>query len=75
MIYCNLSDSKFEYGIKIEGNGLHIRDELAVILIELNKTPAGIYLLLDALEQSEDPDRQDYYDSEIRAFSGSRQEE
>lgn len=68
MIYINLSDASRKRGAKIKGNGADIRDELSVILIELNKTPAGISLILEALEQSEDPDWQDYYDSEIRAF-------
>ena len=68
MIYINLSDASQKRGAKIKGNGADIRDELAAILIELNKTPAGIYLILDALEQSEDPEWQDFYDSEIRAF-------
>ena len=62
MIYCNLSDSKFEKGIKIEGKGLHIRDELAAILTELNKTPLGTSMVLDALEQCEDPDWLENYD-------------
>ena len=62
MIYCNLSDSEFEKGIKIEGNGLHIRNELAVILTELNKTPLGTSMVLDALEQSEDPEWLENYD-------------
>ena len=52
----------------IKGNVADIRDELAIILTELNKTPAGISLVLDALEQSQDPEWQDFYDSEIRAF-------
>ena len=68
MIYCNLSDSSHKRGAVIKGKGADIRDELAAILIELNKTPVGISLILDALEQSEDPDWQDYYDSQTRAF-------
>ena len=67
MIYINLSDASRKRGAKIKGNGDDIRDELAAILIELNKTPAGISLVLDALEQSEDPEWQDFYYSEIRA--------
>ena len=65
MIYINLSKRG---ALRIKGNGAAIRDELAVILTELNKTPAGISLVLDALEQSNDPEWQDFYDSEIRAF-------
>ena len=69
MIYINLSKTSRKRGaLRIKGNGADIRDELAVILTELNKTPAGISLVLDALEQSEDPEWQDFYDSEIRAF-------
>ena len=68
MIYCNLSDASRKIGGEFEGNDADIRDELSAILIELNKTPAGISIVLEALEQSEDPDWQDYYDSEIRAF-------
>ncbi len=69
MIYINLSKTSRKRGaIRIKGNSADIRDELAIILIELNKTPAGISLVLDALEQSEDPEWQDFYDSEIRAF-------
>ena len=68
MIYCNLSDASRKRGGEFEGNSADIRDELSAILIELNKTPAGISIVLEALEQSEDPDWQDYYDSEIRAF-------
>lgn len=65
MIYINLSKRG---ALRIKGNGVKIRDELAVILTELNKTPAGISLVLDALEQSQDPEWQDFYDSEIRQF-------
>ena len=69
MIYINLSKTSRKRGaIRIKGNGAEIRDELAVILTELNKTPAGISLVLDALEQSDDPEWQDFYDSEIRPF-------
>ena len=69
MIYINLSKTSRKRGtLRIKGKGTDIRDELAVILTELNKTPAGISLVLDALEQSEDPEWQDFYDSEIRAF-------
>ena len=68
MIYINLSNTSCKRCAKIKGNGADIRDELAAILIELNKTPAGISLVLDAIEQSEDPEWQDFYDSEIRAF-------
>lgn len=69
MIYCNLSDASRKIGAEFKGNYADIRDELSAILIELNKTPAGISIVLEALEQSEDPDWQDYYDSKIRAFS------
>ena len=68
MIYCNLSDASRKRGAVIKGKGADLRDELSAILIELNKTPAGISLILEALEQSEDPDWQDFYDSEIRPF-------
>ena len=68
MIYCNLSDASRKIGCVFKGNDADIRDELSAILIELNNTPAGISIVLEALEQSEDPDWQDYYDSEIRAF-------
>ena len=69
MIYINLSKTSRKRGaLRIKGNGAKIRDELAVILTELNKTSAGISLVLDALEQSQDPEWQDFYDSEIRAF-------
>ena len=68
MIYINLSKTSRKRGaLRIKGNGADIRDELAIILTELNKTPAGISLVLDALEQSNDPEWQDFYDSEIRA--------
>ena len=68
MIYINLSKTSRKRGaLRIKGNVADIRDELAVILTELNKTPAGISLVLDALEQSDDPEWQDFYDSEIRA--------
>lgn len=62
MIYCNFSDSKFEKGIKIEGIGLHIRNELAAILTELNKTPLGKSMVRDALVQCEDPEWLENYD-------------
>ena len=64
MIYINLSKRG---ALRIKGNGADIRDELAIILTELNKTPAGISLVLDALEKSQDPEWQDFYYSEIRA--------
>ena len=67
MIYINLSKTSRKRGtLRIKGNAADIRDELAVILTELNKTPAGISLVLDALEQSNDPEWQDFYDSEMR---------
>ena len=65
MIYCNLSGDR---GVKIVGTGKYIRDELAALFTELNKTDIGRELIRDALEQSDDPDWQDLYDSEIRAF-------
>ena len=72
MIYINLSKTSRKRGtLRIKGNRAAIRDELAVILTELNKTPAGISLVLDALEQSDDPEWQDFYDSEIRAYPDS----
>lgn len=68
MIYINLSDASRKRGAKIKGNGADIRDELAAILTELNKTIIGRDLVHDALEQSDDPEWLEYYDSEIRAF-------
>ena len=62
MIYINLSKRG---ALRIKGNGAEIRDELAVILTELNKTPAGISLVLDALEQSQEPEWQDFYYSVV----------
>lgn len=68
MIYCNLSDSSRQEKLEIKGTETDIRDELSAILIELKKTDEGKHLVRAALKQSEDPEWQEKYDKEIRAF-------
>ena len=68
MIYCNLSDRGRKIGGEISGHGYDLRDELAAILIELKNTELGQELVSDAIKQSEDPEWQELYDSEIRTF-------
>lgn len=68
MIYCNLSDSSRQTKHEIKGMGSDIRDELSAILVELKKTVIGRDLIRAALKQSEDPEWEEKYDKEIRAF-------
>ena len=68
MIYCNLSDSSRQTNLEIKGTETDIRNELSVILIELKKTVVGRDLIRAALKQSEDPEWEETYDTEIRQF-------
>lgn len=68
MIYCNLSDNSRQTKLEIKGMGSDIRDELSAILTELIKTDEGKHLVRDALKQREDPEWEEKYDKEIRAF-------
>ena len=68
MIYCNLSDDSRQTKLEIKGMRSDIRDELSVIIAELIKTDEGKHLVRAALKQSEDPEWQEKYDKEIRAF-------
>ena len=68
MIYCNLSDGSRQTNLEIKGTETDIRNELSVILIELKKTVVGRDLIRAALKQSEDPEWEEKYDKEIRAF-------
>lgn len=68
MIYCNFSDGSRMENLEIKGTETDIRDELSAILIELKKTVMGRDLIRAALKQSEDPEWEEKYDKEIRAF-------
>lgn len=66
MIYCNLSDGSRKDRLELTGRASDIRDELSAILIELKKTVIGRDLIRAALKQSEDPEWEETYDTEIR---------
>lgn len=66
MIFCHVSNGK--WNIDIQGTESDIRNEMSAILIELKKTVTGGDLIRAALKQSEDPEWQEKYDKEIRAF-------
>ena len=68
MIYCNLSDDSRQTKLKIKGMGSDIRNELSAIIAELIKTDEGKHLVRAAAAQGFDPEWQELYDSEIRAF-------
>lgn len=68
MIYCNLSDSSRQTKIEIKGMGSDIRDELSAIITVLIKTDEGKHLVCDAFTQGVDPEWEEKYDKEIRAF-------
>ena len=68
MIYCNLSDGSRMENLEIKGRGSDIRDELSAIIAELIKTDEGKHLVCDAFAQGFDPEWEEKYDKEIRAF-------
>lgn len=68
MIYCNLSDDSRRTELEIKGTGADIRDELAAIFTELKKTDIGHSLIYAALVQCADPEWEETYSTEIRAF-------
>ena len=68
MIYCNLSDDSRQTKLEIKGMRSDIRDELSVIIAELFKTDEGKHLVRDAFAQGFDPEWEEKYDKEIRAF-------
>lgn len=68
MIYCNLSDSSRQTKLEIKGMGSDIRDELSAILTDLIKTDEGKHLVCDAFAQGFDPEWEEKYNNEIRAF-------
>ena len=68
MIYCNFTDKNHAAKLQITGKGTDVRNELSAIFIELLKTGMGEQLIYDAYRQALDPEWQETFDKEIRAF-------
>jgi len=68
MIYCNFSDGSRMENLEIKGTESDVRDELSAIIVELIKTDEGKHLVYDAFAQGFDPEWEEKYDKEIRAF-------